>query len=85
MISASTLASGKLTDATGKVIASLKDLAEAKGDILDENGQVVLAHVDLLRSFVKSDGKISLRFGMHVSNVLLVKLKMAFSLHRLKP
>ena len=58
VISAYMLSSGRLTDATGKVITSLKDLAEAKGDILDETGQVVLAHVDLLRSYVKSDGKI---------------------------
>lgn len=50
------LESKTLVDAKGKVIASLKDLAESAGDIKDQAGNVILTEGEKLSSFIKANG-----------------------------
>lgn len=45
-----------LVDANGKIIASIKDLAESVGDIKDQTGNVILTQGEKLSSYLKSDG-----------------------------
>lgn len=58
LITAGQLSSGTLRDATGRVISSLTDLADAIGDIRDEAGNVLASRKDLLGSFVRADTKV---------------------------
>lgn len=58
IITARQLASGTLTDSTGKVITTLADLVNSTGDILDEAGEIVMTRAELAKTYVKANGEI---------------------------